>query len=224
MKCYFKILFVLNVLIFTSCEVEQNISPEKGTDEVVKFDDQKIQTQSRNSFPIDGDYMLASLVQGSYCGQNPDYSSGNFYTVYATSGMVKDYDRELHVGIYKIINGQNSIVDAKILTVPAYSNNSVNVAVFQHATSVLGSLKVKIFTVLNGQQEITDQFLLHETSSLVSNCYASLTSFSCVGSLDISEGPFLGSGKPNLQDDDGDGLCNSIDPDDDNDGIPDISE
>lgn len=209
MKNIIKLLFVSGLLFFTSCEKEQDseLFPAQES------------SSKRNlipiSLPADG-YIISALVQENHCGEGK-----YLYSVYASSGLTKvDYDREVHIGI---IHNSN-LVEARIVNIRANETLSENVPVFQTPIGAINNVRVKIFAVLKSGQLINDQFDLRDTTFRnVEYCQENFSSgnYPCIGAIGnegITGSPIDG------HDDDGDGLCNGSDPDDNNNGIPDISE
>ncbi|MDY8134831.1 hypothetical protein [Aquimarina sp. 2201CG5-10] len=207
MKRSIKFLFFLLSIISISCELNQDNLTEEELQNI---------TSNKNSFITNNGYIITSIVSEYHCGE------GKWaYSVYASSGTKKvNYDRIVHVGIIHTSNNVNTIVDAKILTIPANETKSENKFVFQYPIGSIGDVTIRPFTVLGNNSNLTNSFQLRSTTYAdVRYCYEnSPIDYPCQGLEDATGSPSENN------DDDNDGLCNESDPDDNNNGIPDISE
>ena len=193
------IFTLLLIFIMASCaedsSVFENVEAEESSNSTQIKDDTKQNSNARLS-----NYILAAVVAGNNCavGQRQ-------YTVYATAGQTKSFERQVNV----IITRNNSLLEQKFVRIAPYQRQSPNVVVFSNATEQYGNVDVIIHEVFSNGINVTNDYELRNTTNNVQNCY--------FGNPSGGPGPDFCNGN----DADGDGICDGIDPDGDGDGIPD---
>lgn len=186
-----KLIFALLVgtIAITSCEEEEalfeNIS-ELEASSSLSGPSSGISTQSSTN-----PYILAALVQGTYCG-----NGGRHYTVYATSNITTSYDRTVIV----YIEDGEMLIDQKSPIIPAGQTKSNNVTVFSNARRRYGNVNVVISAVSGNELNYQNNYEIRNTTHNVMNCYSNNPSGGGSGGSGDDE-PCVG------WDSDGDGIC-----------------
>ena len=202
------VLFLSLVVVMVSCDGEE------------PFDNVDVnQVESNPNIPGDLEedfgYVLAHLVPAGTC-TNPFGQTKTAYDLVATSGStVLWYDRTIVIAVVDDgtkYNPQTGFPlppgdqpDPKIetfvatahLVIPAGQTQSNAVRVFTDANRKYGEVDVKIFTVLNGQTDVTGDYEIRNNTQVVDNC------FTTSGGGGLTDPCGAGG------DSDGDGICDS---------------
>lgn len=169
-------------------------------------------------------YILAQLVPTGTCFNPHNGAQGTAYSVRASSGLTTvGYDRIVQIGLVDdgtkydangnpIPPGNSStpkvetIVETAIVTIPAGQTQSQAMVVLDNASKRYYKLKVEIFSVFNswapGAQDIQGDFEIRNTEPNVNNCYISSSTGPGIDPCGIAG------------DEDGDGICDYVGPDD----------
>lgn len=158
--------------------------------------------------------VFVALVEGDSCG------NGKFsYTIYASATQIKPYDREVQAGVIK--NG--NIIEAKVLIIPANQYVSSNAPAFVGASQSHGTVISKSFNVLNNGT-IESDYNFPNIQHDISNCTTGSGGGNCSFGLYASDDASTAATNEGPGDQDGDGECNILDPDDNGNGIADAWE
>lgn len=201
------VLFLSMAVVMVSCDGEEPFeNVDINQEESLAFD-------LNLDIPTDLGYVVAHLVPAGTC-TNPFGQTKTAYDLVATSGTTTvGYDRTIVIAVVDDgtkYNGQTgnplppgdqpdpkieTFVATAHLVIPAGQTQSNAVRVFNGANRKYGEVDVKIFTVFNGQQDVSSQYEIRNNTQIVDNCYTA------------GGGGGLGSPCGDEGDTDGDGIC-----------------
>ena len=149
---------VLLVSLMASCSESMMLSGEN--EELI------VPKNSKNITPSNARYeqhVTSGVVVGQSCGA-PSY--GHMYTVYASTNVIVNYERVVTITIY----AGTSLLEQKVVIIPANSNVSNNESIFTHATESYGRVDIVTESVVGVNGQVNTATLRH-TSPTVFNCY-----------------------------------------------------
>ncbi|MCF6360541.1 MAG: hypothetical protein L3J29_07240 [Cyclobacteriaceae bacterium] len=163
--------------------------------------------------PVDYGHVIVGLVSWYVCSP----SGSRTYTMYTTANKVSANDRDVYAAVLK----GTDFIDGKILTIPAGQSVSNSVAVFVGASVSYGDVYSKAFAVFENGVETSSKYNLIAIGNTVRNCYMQdIGSANCYAGIFPADNPDTAANE-GPGDQDRDGICNSIDVDDNGNGIPD---
>ena len=152
--------------------------------------------------------IFVAIVAGDACG-----TQKSNYLIYASAEEIHNEDREVQDAV--IQNGE--FIDAKVLVIPAGERFSKHVSIFNYATRSYGTVFSRAYNVLI-DGEIVGGHSFPSIHFNVQNCYLPIGSChqGIMAADDVNTVANEGPG-----DEDGDGICNDADVDDNGNDIPD---
>ncbi len=211
MKLKFISFAIIAAAIFISCEKE-----EVELNEPSKINSTKVVFRDDSSQTSPPPRILGALVIEE-TGAQPGICY--YYSIYATSTKTVNYPRKVSLAIISTVGGQRSIIEGRVVTIPANKKVSNNLPILSSSTFNFRrntNNNIVVTNVINGNTNKPDpnyQPILQ--SPVIINCGQPTTN-------QLLEGLRRFLPALNDTDFDNDGRDNNVDNDDDNDGIPDF--
>jgi len=170
----------------------------------------------------DSNNVFVALVNQGQCGYEIDGVKYQ-YTIYASASEPKPYARSVQAAVLQ----GSTIIEAKLLIIPAYQFVSSNAPAFAGAPEDYNRVRSKAFNVLVDGQ-IQSGYNFPSIRYNLDNCYFNSSGGSNCDSIQGPDGPVEDDPETVANegggDQDNDGICNSTDPDDNGNNIPDAWE
>lgn len=157
------LLLNLSVLFLFSCTGSERI------DEELHVNTELLSNTLTNKGVSDTNYITPIIFTTAYSPGAPGKPACYSYDMYVASDVLSTKNRVVNVQFIK----SNSIVEYKILTIPAESHISQTVQVFVNKPQTYGGVLMKVVSV-KIDNVLTNEYNLNSIETVVENCNTSI--------------------------------------------------